>query len=567
MTVGFDDDRDVPGWTPYREWFRDRWAAGGAAAWATALAHLAVGFAVVFAVLSFDLSSLPVGGSLIGFIYAGVVVAALYAAVAPPAEPYVAWLSDRWAVSDVDKLAIILGHVAVGFFVFAVALDLPFNGLVSSLRSVLFFSAVYAMLVLALNLHWGYTGVFNIGVAGFMAVGVYTMAILSSPVDAGAAGIPGLGLPLPVGILGGMLMASLAGLVAALPALRLRADYFAIVTVALSEIIRITLKSRTLQQFTVPWLSTAGGLSITSRTTGTGGATGISMPGNPLRLLFYEGFGPAAEPALLGSVLFPLFEGLRIRLIPPGSSWLGVVPLPAFTLDLAVQPPVIVNAAYVLVLTCFVALFYVLLVRVGNSPFGRVLKAIREDETVAEALGKDTRRFKIVAFMFGCGLMGLGGILWQGSQGYTNPGAFKPIITFYIWVALIIGGAGSNTGSVLGGALFASLVWQGPTYVRRVVTNYVEFGGTPANFTAAVGPLFEGKVLPMLSFLLANVSALRFILVGVILVALMQRRPEGLLGHRKEEAAAIPLGRPGSADGDSDGPDAADAVTDGGEPQ
>ncbi|QLG64054.1 branched-chain amino acid ABC transporter permease [Halorarum salinum] len=433
--------------------------------------------------------------------------------------------------SDVDKLLIVLGHVSLGFFVFAVALGLPFNGLVNSLRSVFFFTAVYAMMVLALNLHWGYTGVFNIGIAAFMAVGVYAMAILSGPTEAGVAGVAGLGLPLPVAIVGGVLAAAFVGLLAALPALRLRADYFAIVTVAFSEIVRLTLTSQTFQEFTIPF---------TGIETGTGGAGGISMPVNPIRHLFFDG----GDPALLGSVLFPVFRDLRVQLIPPGSSWLGIVPLPEFTLDLAVNPPVIVGVAYLFVLAGGVALFYVLLVRVGNSPFGRVLKAIREDEQVAEALGKDTRRFKIVAFMFGCGLMGLGGIMWHGSQGFTNPGAFRPIITFYVWVALIIGGAGSNTGSVLGGALFASLLWEGPTYLRRVVTNYVSFGDTPNAFPAAVSPFLEGEVLPFLAFLLDNVSALRFILVGVLLVWLMQRRPEGLLGHRKEEAAAVPLARP-----------------------
>ncbi|WP_284013866.1 branched-chain amino acid ABC transporter permease [Halobaculum litoreum] len=531
--TGAGDGREIPGWTPYRAWFRDQWAQGGAVAWGTALGHLFVGLVAFALVVGFDVGSLPIGGSLVWFVYLSLTVVVLYAATAPPAEPYVAWLDDRWMESDTDKLLIILGHVVAVFFLFAVALGLPFNGLAGALGSVFFFTAVYAMMVLALNLHWGYAGIFNIGIAGFMAVGVYVMAILSTPVDAGPTGVPGLGLPLPIGILGGVVAAAVVGLVAALPALRLRADYFAIVTVALSEIIRLSLNSRVLQEFTVAGV-----------TTGTGGATGKTMPGNPIRLLFYESFDPGAGPALLGSVLFPVFEGLRVQLIPPNSFLVGVVPLPAFTLDLAVEPPVIVNWAYVAVLVGAVALFYVLLVRTGNSPFGRVLKAIREDEVVAKSLGKDTNRFKIVAFMFGCGLMGLGGILWQGSQGFANPNAFRPIITFYIWVALIIGGAGSNTGSVLGGALFAGLIWEGPVYVRRVVTNYVELGGTPGTFPAAVGPFVEGEVLPFLAYMLGNISALRFVLVGVILVALMQTRPEGLLGHRKEEAAAIPLGRP-----------------------
>jgi branched-chain amino acid transport system permease protein len=534
----------IPGWETYREWFDRRLSRGGRDGLVVAAAHLVVGLVLFQVVRSLPYGAVP-GGVVLGNLLA---VLVLYATVAPLVDPYLGWLREKWVETDANKLLIVIGHIVVGFFLVGIALGLSFNGQLSTVRSVFFFTAVYAMMVLALNLHWGYTGIFNIGVAGFMAVGVYTMAMLSSTPNPGPAGVPGLGLPLPIGILGGVLAAALVGLVAALPALRLRADYFAIVTVALSEIIRLTYNSQLFQEFTVAGV-----------TTGTGGATGISMPGNPVRLLFFESQQPTADPALLGSVLFPLVRDLRVTLIPPntyvdtGVGWL--VALPAFTLDLAVEPPVVIDFTYVLVLVVFVAFFFWLLHRVGNSPFGRVLKAIREDEQVAQALGKDTRQFKIVSFMFGCGLMGLGGILWQGSQGFTNPGAFLPLQTFYIWIALIIGGAGSNTGSVLGGALFASLVWEGPTYVRRLVTNFVELGSAPNTFLDAVGPIAAGELLPFASYVMSNIGSLRLVFVGVLLVYLMQRRPQGLLGHRKETAATIPLGRPsgqGRAQGGDD---------------
>ncbi|MFC5367336.1 branched-chain amino acid ABC transporter permease, partial [Salinirubrum litoreum] len=134
------------------------------------------------------------------------------------------------------------------FLAVTIAIGLNTVGTVNTLRNVTFFVAAYAMLVLALNLHWGYTGLFNIGVAGFMAVGVYTMGILTAP-PGGTP--PGLGLPLWVGIIGGMLGAAIVGGIAALPALRLEADYLAIVTVAFSEIIRLAVNSNTLQEFTI----------------------------------------------------------------------------------------------------------------------------------------------------------------------------------------------------------------------------------------------------------------------------------------------------------------------------
>jgi branched-chain amino acid transport system permease protein len=184
-----------------------------------------------------------------------------------------------------------------------------------------------------------------------------------------------------------------------------------------------------------------------------------------------------------------------------------------------------------------------LLVRVGNSPFGRVLKAIREDELVANSLGKDTRLFKIKVFMLGCALMGLGGILWEAQRGFTDPTSptFRPIQTFYIFVALIIGGAGSNTGSVLGGALFASLLFQGPLFVSRTVSYLLNLGDAPSSFAAAVGPIFALEVGPFLAYAAGNIEELRFVLLGVVLVYLMQNRPDGLLGHRKEVAASVDL--------------------------
>jgi branched-chain amino acid transport system permease protein len=345
-----------------------------------------------------------------------------------------------------------------------------------------------------------------------------------------------MGLPLIVGIVAGTLMATFVGLLAALPALRLRADYFAIVTVAFSEIIRYFLLSGEFETFTLPLIGTVG----------TAGAVGMEIPPSPVRLLFYDGHGAGASPVLLGKLLFPLVDGLRLTFIPEGYAMnLGVATVPiGFTLDLTIQASLVVGFVEVLILIAAAAGFYWLLRRVGNSPFGRVLKAIREDEVVAKSLGKGTNGFKLVSFALGCGLMGLGGILWFGQQGYVSPNTFKPIITFYIWVALIIGGAGSNTGSVLGASLFIAALWEGPRYLKRVAESAVSFPSAPNNIVEALLPVFAGEVAPMLSFLLTNVFNLRLIFIGALLVWLMQRRPEGLLGHRTEEAAAIPLTRP-----------------------
>ena len=365
--------------------------------------------------------------------------------------------------------------------------------------SVTILVAAYALLVLALNLQWGYTGLFNIGVAGFMAVGAYTTAILTAPVDAGAGSVPGFGLPLWVGLLGGMVMAAVVGAVAALPALRLKADYLAIVTVALSEIIRLF----------VNWSGVAE-VRLFGARLGTGGGTGISFP------------SPSGFVA-------GLVNG-------PGQ------PIVAAAESVGVSGPNVANIAYGLVLLAVVAGGYWVLARVANSPFGRVLKAIREDETVTQSLGKDTRLFKIKAFMIGCALMGLAGALFRGQAGYISPQQFRPAITFYVFAALIIGGSGSNTGSILGAATFAALLFYVPARLGEYAP--VAGSGTPGNIVEAVAALSSLDPLPLLAYTAANVSTLRFVLIGVVLILIIQRQPDGLLGHRTEPASSVPLDRP-----------------------
>jgi len=419
-------------------------------------------------------------------------------------------MSDRslapfwnWVTANDVRLLLVVSIGLYGLFsFFAVVLGLGLNGTVNTLQRITFLSAVYAMLVLALNLQWGYAGLFNVGVAGFMAVGIYTMGILST---APGSSPGGLGLPLSVGILGGVLVAALVGALVALPALRLRADYLAIVTLAFAEIIRLSFRSRSLEEFT-----------IAGTTLGTGGADGLQLPPDPVRRVFYADPGSlVSDPSGLGREYFAIAETLGI------------------------EQSVAQGWAYAAFLVVFVALFYWLLVRTGNSPFGRVLKAIREDELVASALGKDVRWFKIKAFALGSALMGLASILWfMGEGSFVVADTFEPILTFYVFVALIIGGAGSNTGSVIGGAVFASILFEGPNFVRRIVDNAFDVGPQPDTIFAAFDSPDAFLAYVFSDF---NLAALRVVLLGVVLVYLIQRRPQGLLGDRTEVASPIDL--------------------------
>jgi len=428
-----------------------------------------------------------------------------------PPESATAAVIDAAKRSD---LGLVLGTLLL---VYAAATVLTFsdglNSVVGLMRTLTFLGLVYALAALALNLQWGYAGLFNIGVAGFMALGVYTMGIVVRSPDP-AFGPPGFGLPLPVGIVAGMLVAAVVGLLAALPALRLKADYLAIVTLGISEIIRLFLQSSAFDTFLRDTLGV-----------GTGGGRGMGMPQNPVRELFLVD-GQVGTPTALGDVVFGTL----------GESGLGIA------------NTILIDWGYITVIAAFVVGFYVLLERLGRSPFGRTLKAIREDELVADSLGKNVDLIKIKVFVIGCALMGLVGILWFGSQGNVSPTPqFMPVLTFYVFIAVIIGGSGSNTGAVLGGIVFATVLFEGPRRVGSAVRGVIT-AETPPSFADAVATL---DPISFLAFVTDNIAPLQFVFLGLILVFIMHRRPDGILGDRIETAAAVDISeRPSGGESD-----------------
>ncbi len=409
--------------------------------------------------------------------------------------------SIRWQ-SDLKFIAKLVAVTYVGFAVLGIVTGVSTNEVAGFLATVTFYAAVFALLALALNLHWGYTGMFNIGVVGFMAIGVYTFAVLTAAPDASPAG---LGLPMIVGVIGGTIAAALAGAIIALPALRVRADYFAIITLGFSEIVRLSITSGTLRQ-----------IEVGDTVYGTGGGSGIRYPP-------------------VDGVVTWLFE--LIGLDPNQNVLYETVGV------IGVSNSVVDRFVYALILIVFILLFYALLHRIARSPFGRVLKAIREDEVAARSLGKRTQITKIKVFMVGSALMGLGGILWLGSRSLVQPDGLMPVITFYIFVALIIGGSGSNTGSVVGAFVFAAFLWEGPRFIRTIARANLNYR-SPGTIYDAFVELVALDPMPLVGYLIGSLDELRWILLGTVLIVLMIKRPEGLMGHRKEIAAATDLSRP-----------------------
>jgi branched-chain amino acid transport system permease protein len=165
--------------------------------------------------------------------------------------------------------------------------------------------------------------------------------------------------------------------------------------------------------------------------------------------------------------------------------------------------PLAFNLFYLTMLMVIVSLIYVALERILRSPWGRVLKAIREDETAAIALGKNAVRFRLESFVIGSSLMGLGGALYVAFIGFVSPFDFLPIVTFQIWAMVIVGGSGNNRGALLG-ALVVWAIWSlsGIAIAKLVPPNLAAQGG-----------------------------AIQVILIGLLLVISLLYRPRGLIGE------------------------------------
>lgn len=166
--------------------------------------------------------------------------------------------------------------------------------------------------------------------------------------------------------------------------------------------------------------------------------------------------------------------------------------------------PLLNNLCYLALVSAIVLGIYVGLQRIVESPWGRALKAIREDEIAARTLGKDISMFRLQAFVLGSVLMGLGGALYVSFVGFVSPADFMPIMTFQIWTMLIIGGSGNNKGAIIG----AVLVWALWSLIGAATTLLV-----PAQYQAYGG-------------------ALQALVIGLILVLTLLLRPRGLIGER-----------------------------------
>jgi neutral amino acid transport system permease protein len=261
-----------------------------------------------------------------------------------------------------------------------------------------------------------------------------------------------LWLSIVVGLIGAVVFALILGI----PTLRLRADYLAIVTIAAAEVIRQTARSVSLNKY-------------------FGGSDGIT---GKYAKQFYD-FNPFDQAISWGPISFNTAQ----------ASWVVVVGW---------------------VLVGLVVLLTWLLVR---SPWGRVVKSIREDEDAARSLGKNVYLYKMQALILG-GLIGsLAGIYWAIDAQSVQPDNYGSRFTFFAYTILILGGAARVFGPVVGSLIF----WFILVFIGEALTQLVATGAIP-------------------TFILRSdqVGQIRFMLVGLALMLLIVYRPQGIFGDKRE---------------------------------
>jgi branched-chain amino acid transport system permease protein len=299
----------------------------------------------------------------------------------------------------------------------------------------------YALAAVGLSVHFGYGGLLNFGMAGFMALGAYGYAI----------SVLSFGLPWWVGMLVGIAASVVFALILGVPTLRLRADYLAIVTIAAAEIVRLLFTTTAFDEFT----NSADGL---------GGYHAGFRGANPFPEGTY-GFGPWTYSA----------TQLWTRLF-------GII------------------------LLALAVLIVFLLMR---SPWGRVLKGIREDEDAVRALGKNVFAYKMQALIIGGVFGALGGVVFALPSAVV-PSTYVTSLTFFIWTILLLGGAATIFGPVVGAVIF----WVLLAFLDNVLPQLAREG-----------------ILPMTSI---QAAVLRYIIVGVALMLIVIFRPQGIFGNKKE---------------------------------
>lgn len=317
----------------------------------------------------------------------------------------------------------------------------------------------------------------NLGVAAILIVGFFAYRAIFDPAAAAieafnpatAGNIGGLGLPSLLAWPVGALFAGVAAWAIGKTALGLRSDYLAIATLGIAEIILAVMKNE-------DWLA-RGVKNLTNMPRPWPVPYEVNLQKDPGFLSFVQSYGldPITSSTILVKLLYMLIFGVVLLAV----IWLSE--------------------------------------RALNSPWGRMMRAIRDNEIAASAMGKNVTKRHLQIFIIGSAVVGLAGAMLTSMEGQMVPGNYSPLrFTFLIWVMVIVGGSGNNWGAVLGGLLLGWL-WL---------------------IVESAGPMFMGYLTMPLAdgalkqHLIEGAPHLRLVTLGLVLLLVLRFSPRGLIPEK-----------------------------------
>lgn len=380
-------------------------------------------------------------------------------------------------------------------------------------------ASCYALIALGLTIQWGYAGLFNAGVMGFIALAAFVSILVSYPVDNAfwASAAPGM--------LGWTFVTLVVGVA---------------LTFAISRVDRLGVPkglrtALTLMAAAATYLAVQARLDPAASMieSGSGFVGGFGLPA----WMGWLAGGVAAGG--LGWAMGRITLGLRadymaiatlgiseiVKAFLKNADWLTRGTLTVSPLTWPVPTPqelgfVASRSAYLCFTAALIVVFYVLLERAWHSPWGRMMRAIRDNELSAEAMGKDVDRRRLEMFVLGNVIIGIGGAALITFSTIFDPSSFTPLNhTFLIWVMVILGGSGNNLGAILG-ALLVYVIWTMSEPVALFLFQQADVWG---------GRLFDWQAPGDLH---TRALQMRVFVIGLTITLVLRFAPQGLLPEK-----------------------------------
>lgn len=396
---------------------------------------------------------------------------------------------------------------------------------------------VSAIMALGVNMQWGYAGLFNVGVMGFVALGGLAAVLVSMPPVGEAWAVGGVGMLLAL-VMGAATIVLAILVYQRMPSGRARGLIVTAIVVVGFFVYRFVFDPAKVSIEAVNPASTGylGGMNlpvILSWPVGGLLAAGVAWVIGKTALGLRSDYLAIATLGIAEIVIAVL----------KNEDWLArgvknVIGLPRpvpYEIDLQNSQTFVdrmsaigadpVTASSITVKLSYAGLFAVVLLIILwlaqmalNSPWGRMMRAIRDNETAAEAMGKDVKKRHLHIFVIGSAVCGIAGAMMTTLDGQLTPGTYQPLrFTFLIWVMVIVGGSGNNWGAVLGGFLIYFL-WIQVEPMGLILMDFITAG------------LPDGSALK--EHLLDSAAHMRLLTMGLILLLVLRFSPRGLIPEK-----------------------------------